>query len=144
MTAYGLAENVESVRFGLTVIAGIVGSLGVIFGAAWKVGLGKFIRRWQTRRKADWAASIAAVVKPMVDGARAAALEQHDEQNLTMEQGFMSVHKRIDELEVRIEEGAKSLVERIDKGAEHLAHHDVEIAVLQARPSKTRARSTDI
>ena len=143
MAAYSFAENVETVRFGLSVIAGIVASLGVIFGAAWKCGVGRIIKRRRAARRAEFLANVAGVVKPMIDASRAAALAQHDEQNVTMEQGFMSVHNRIDELEARIEEGAKNLAGRLDKGADHLARHDIDIAVLQAHDPPTHHPKDD-
>ena len=122
MTAtFTLADDLEAIRFGLSVVAGIVASLGVIFGAAWKCGLGRVVRRHRDNRRSEFACSVAGVVGPMIDESRAAALAQHEEQNNAIEQGFMSVHERIDRLG-----------ERLDQGAGHLAQHDIDIAVLKA------------
>lgn len=132
MASYSFAENVETVRFGLSVIAGIVASLGVIAGAAWKCGAGRVIKRRRDRRRAEFLANVAGVVKPLIDGARAAALAQHDQQNNAIEQGFKSVHHRIDQI-----------AQRLDKGADRLAAHDVRMAVIEARHPSTRSREDD-
>lgn len=129
MITYTFADDVQAIRFGLSAVAGVVASLGVISAAAWKCGLGRIVRRRRDARRAEFAASVAGVVGPMIDESRAAALAQHDQQNNAIEQGFMSVHERIDRLG-----------ERLDQGAGHLAQHDIDIAVLKARDPSTRSR----
>jgi len=75
---------------------------------------------------------VSAHTAPQFLQVREAAKSQHDEQNNAIEQGFMSVHARIDEID-----------ERLDAGAKHLAHHDVDIAVLNERNPSTRSRQGD-
>ena len=87
-----------------------------------------FVEPRAERRRAD----ITAVVAPLIEGARAAALAQHDEQNNAIEQGFQSVHKRIDTID-----------ERLDAGLERFARHDQQIADLLNRPPSTRSRQGD-
>lgn len=143
MAAYTLSENVETVRFGLSVIAGVVASLGIIFGAAWKCGVGRIVKRHRAKKDAEFLANVAGVVKPMIDGSRAAAKAQHDEQNNAIEQLGISLHARIDHLDERVDRGFEQIDGRLDKGADHLARHDTEIAVLQERHPTTRSRKDD-
>ena len=86
----------------------------------------------QLREAADFLADIAGVVAPMIDASRAAAVAQHDEQNVAIRNGFVGIHQRIDELD-----------ERLDKGADRLAGHDVRLAVIEARDPSTRSRKDD-
>lgn len=80
------------------------------------------------RRRAD----ITAVVAPLIDSAKAAALAQHDEQNNAIEQGFQSVHQRMDTID-----------HRLDAGLERFARHDQRMDDLEARPPSTRSRKDD-
>ena len=143
MAAYTLSENVETVRFGLSVIAGIVASLGVIFGAAWKCGAGRIIKRHRDKKNAEFLANVAGVVKPMIDGSRAAAKSQHDEQNNAIEQLGISLHARIDHLDERVDQGFDQIDQRLAKCADRLAAHDVRLAVIEARNPSTRSREGD-
>ncbi len=87
-----------------------------------------FVEPRAERRRAD----ITAVVGPLIDSAKAAALAQHDEQNNAIEQGFKSVHDRIDTID-----------RRLDAGLERFARHDQQIDDLQHRDPSTRSRQGD-
>lgn len=87
-----------------------------------------FVEPRAERMRAD----ITAVVGPLIDSAKAAALAQHDEQNNAIEQGFKSVHDRIDTID-----------RRLDAGLERFARHDQQIADLQNRNPSTRSRKDD-
>lgn len=87
-----------------------------------------FVEPRAERRRAD----ITAVVGPLIDSAKAAALAQHDEQNNAIEQGFKSVHDRIDTID-----------RRLDAGLERFARHDQQIDDLQHRDPSTRSRKDD-
>lgn len=132
MLAFQVPAEVQSLGDDLQTVAGYVVAVGAIFGAAWKAGVGRAVKRRRDRIRAEFLADVAGVVAPMIDGSRAAAKAQHDEQNNAIEQGFMSVHKRIDDLD-----------DRLDKGADRLAAHDVRLAVIEARSPNTRSRQGD-
>lgn len=87
-----------------------------------------FVEPRAERMRAD----ITAVVGPLIDSAKAAALAQHDEQNNAIEQGFKSVHDRIDTID-----------RRLDAGLERFARHDQQIDDLQHRDPSTRSRKDD-
>ncbi len=87
-----------------------------------------FVEPRAERMRAD----ITAVVGPLIDSAKAASLAQHDEQNNAIEQGFKSVHDRIDTID-----------RRLDAGLERFARHDQQIADLQNRNPSTRSRKDD-
>ena len=87
-----------------------------------------FVEPRAERTRAD----ITAVVGPLIDSAKAAALAQHDEQNNAIEQGFKSVHDRIDTID-----------RRLDAGLERFARHDQQIDDLQHRDPSTRSRKDD-
>lgn len=87
-----------------------------------------FVEPRAERMRAD----ITAVVGPLIDSAKAAALAQHDEQNNAIEQGFKSVHDRIDTID-----------RRLDAGLERFARHDQQIDDLQHRDPSTRSRQGD-
>lgn len=134
--AYSFQQETEGVRSGLAVIAGIVVSLGVISAPFFRP-----IKRRIARRRVDGnatlAATIAAVMRPELDGIRTAARSQHDEQNRKMADGFAVLGARVDDL-------ARTVEQSDDAKAEHLARHDVEIAVLQARDPNARSRKDDL
>ena len=132
MVAYSLKENAEASLHWLQVAGGAASALAAIGGVLWALGVGRAIKRRRDRRRADFLADIAGVVAPMIDASRAAAVAQHDEQNVAIRNGFVGIHQRIDELD-----------ERLDKGAERLAAHDVRLAVIEARSPSTRSRKDD-
>lgn len=121
-------------------LARYITALGVVLGVV-------FARKSPIRRPLAWlwrrnvsepvsaaaAALIAHTVKPMIDGARTAALAQHDEQNASISQGFAAVNGRLDGIDGRL-----------DKGAEQIAAHAADIAHLKGkRPPTARQRATD-
>jgi hypothetical protein len=128
MGAYTFTEQAETVRFSLGIIAGIVVSLGIIIAPFFR----PMKRLWarhraeaDRRRNEVLACTIVKVMRPELDVVRAAARAQHDEQN-----------EKLDAIGEQITELASS-------HGEHLARHDVEIAVLQARDPRERTRRTD-
>lgn len=131
MWAFTFKEEAESIRSNIAIIAGIVGALGVIV-APFTPLIRRYLKARRSRRDAALAGIISAVMRPEVDSIRAAARQQHDDQNQAMAAGFASIDERFDEL------GG-----RLDAGAAHLARHDIEIAVLQARDPNSRQRKDD-
>ena len=124
MWAFTFREEAESVRSNIAIIAGIVVSLGAIVAP-----FAPFIRRYlkirRSRRDAALATSIANVMRPEIEGIRAAARQQHDEQN-----------GKLDAISDQLSDIAAN-------HGEHLARHDVQIAVLQARDPNSRSRKDD-
>lgn len=147
MWAYSFQHDAESVRSGLAVIAGIVVSLGVIIAPFWRP-----IRRViaskrldaDHRRNQTLAATIVTVMRPEIDAIRTAARQQHDEQNQAMADGFTALGEQIDEVRGQVTELGGRVETGLDAGTAHLARHDIEIAVLQARDPNARQRATDL
>lgn len=131
MWAYSFKAEAESIRSNIAIIAGIVISLGAIV-APFAPFIRRYLKTRRSRRDAALATSIANVMRPEIDAIRAAARQQHDEQNSKIADGFRSIDERFDELG-----------DRLNVGAEHLARHDIEIAVLQARDPNSRSRKDD-
>ena len=128
MWAYSFTNEAESVRSGLATAAGIIVSLGVIAAPFWRPARRYLTRRRiesDARRNATLATTIAAVMRPEIDGIRAAARQQHNEQN------------------TKLDAIGEQLADIAAAHGEHLARHDVEIAVLQSRNPNARTRATD-
>lgn len=124
MWAFTFREEAESVRSNIAIIAGIVVSLGAIV-APFAPFIRRYLKARRTRRDAALAATIAGVMRPEIDGIRAAARSQHDEQNV-----------KLDGIRDQIADIASA-------HGDHLARHDIEIAVLKARDPNSRDRKDD-
>jgi hypothetical protein len=140
MWAYELPSGVESVGTDVTKIAAWLAALATIATVLLnKRSPFRRILGWLWRRNvsdpvsAAAATLIAHTVRPMIDGARSAALAQHDEQNATMTREFGAVNGRLDAIDGRL-----------DKGAEQIAANTADISTLKGkRPTTARQRATD-
>lgn len=126
----------DSLRDGGTdvmLVLGVFVALTAFYRSPWGRPLRFVIDKLFVEPRAErMRADITAVVGPLIDSAKAAALAQHDEQNNAIEQGFKSVHDRIDTID-----------RRLDAGLERFARHDQQIADLQNRNPSTRSRKDD-
>lgn len=134
MQAYSfLTDQQRDSTTDLALLLGLFVALTAFYRSPWGKPL-RFVvdKLWTEARAARRRADIEAVVAPLIDGAREAALAQHDEQNNAIEQGFKSVHDRMDTID-----------RRLDAGLERFARHDQQIDDLQHRDPSTRSRKDD-
>lgn len=100
----------------------VVADIGIVIGSTLAIiTLVGIVTRWRLTRwvwrqlvvepgDERFSRRSTLAVKPMIDGVREAAKAQHDEQNEAIEQGFRSVHHRLDDGALRM----SSMSSRID------------------------------
>lgn len=100
----------------------VVADIGIVIGSVLAIiTLIGVVTRWRLTRwvwrqlvvepgDERFARRATLAVKPLIDGVREAAKAQHDEQNEAIEQGFKSVHHRLDDGSLRM----SSMSGRID------------------------------
>lgn len=128
-----LSDSLRGSGTDVMLVLGVFVALTAFYRSPWGRPLRFVIDKLFVEPRAErWRAHITAVVGPLIDSAKAAALAQHDEQNNAIEQGFKSVHDRIDTID-----------RRLDAGLERFARHDQQIDDLHHRSPSTRSRKDD-